>query len=272
MKDNSSNKQQINQSTPNFKPTEQINIEILTSVLNTLKNESKNKIFSSSTENYFSIFINNIVDKFFLKISSNQKNVIELKRKIKYVYKLIFKKRILKQRKKIVNNYGLINQLTFNSIYILKYNLNKKYFHFSQQYISYLIIMVYLEVLPLENFLLIIELFLYSIKKILLQINTSIDDNSIFENSYLWFIESIIQALSIIPLKLIKKQIHILLINELVTILEKCLFSIPGYILNLSKISIWFKLLGNKIIDYTNNNFEYEKIINFLVKIYKNKL
>ena len=270
MKGNSSKKQQINP--PNFKPTEQITIEILISVVNILKKESKNKIFKTPTVDYFPIFINNTVDKFFLKISENQKNFTEFKRKIQYIYKLILKNRILKKGKKISNNQGYINQLTFNSIYIIKSNLNKNNFIFNQRYLSYLILMVYLEILPLENFLLIIELFLNSIKKSIYQNNIYINDISMFENSSLNFVKSLFQALNNIPIKLINQQIHILLINELIAILESCFFSIPGYILNLSKIPIWFKLLGNKIIDYTNNNFIYEKILNFLVKIYKNKV
>jgi hypothetical protein len=90
-----------------------------------------------------------------------------------------------------------------------------------------------------------------------------------FIKNPLYFINDLFEALINIPKELINNDIHIKLIDDLITILDENLF-ISRFNLELNKLQIWFKLLNNKIINIEDKySLIYPKIVSFLVKIYK---
>ena len=83
---------------------------------------------------------------------------------------------------------------------------------------------------------------------IIISKNKIIDNLSSFNETPICFINDLFEALIRIPRQLINDVIHKQLIEELITILEKNLFSAP-FKNELNQLSVWFKLLGNKIIN-----------------------
>ena len=129
--------------------------------------------------------------------------------------------------------------------------------------------MAYLEIIPIKNIIFIINTFLKTSINIIISEKQIIDNFSSFKKSPLYFLNDLFDALINIPRELINDDIHIILIDELISILDKNLFS-SHFNLELNKVQIWFKLLGNKILNLDEkNNLIYPKIISFLVKIYK---
>ena len=98
---------------------------------------------------------------------------------------------------------------------------------------------MYLEIFPIENFILINNIFLNSaIRKIENEIKI-IDSQALFDISPLNFINDLFQALTIIPCKFINKNTHIKLIYELILILNNALFSNSNpYNLQVNKLTI----------------------------------
>ena len=185
---------------------------------------------------------------------------------IEYLNKYIISEKNIKFRKNISNINEKILKITKLSIYKINNNINSQNYLFNKKYLKILIIMIYMKILPIQYFILIINIFLES----LINKNIEITNNSfLLSNSALYFINDLFEALINIPRKYINDEIHIKLINQLISILDKHLFSSP-FQFELHKLQIWLKLLGNKIIRLDREHpLSYDKLIAFLVKIYK---
>ena len=252
-----------------------ITINSLNSSINNLpkiKNQNKNpkqmlneqNIFYTS-EVYKKYILNNNSDYFFSKMSLSKLFI----HKIEYLNKLITSGKIIKYAQSITQKKDLFFYITKLSIYIIKNNINKKKHFINEIYLKCLIIMTYQNILPIDNFIFIIHIFLNEAINKIIEENIIVDSETSFNNSPLFFINDLFEALINIPRKLIVDDIHLKLINELIDIFDEGLFSYPVNF-DLNKLGIWFKLLGNKIISHDiKYPLFYDKLIRFLVKIYK---
>ena len=226
------------------------------------KNEDTHK-----KENIYNFYLLN--QNLDIKLWKSKILVKKFLRIIDYINKLINTKKSIKIRK----NNGKINDISFKItklfLYIIKNNINSKNNLLNEKIFRILIIMAYLEIIPIKNIIFIINTFLKTSINIIISEKQIIDNFSSFKKSPLYFLNDLFDALINIPRELINDDIHIILIDELISILDKNLFS-SRFNLELNKVQIWFKLLGNKILNLDEkNNLIYPKIISFLVKIYK---
>jgi len=218
-----------------------------------------------TSEVYNKYILNNNSDHFFSKITLSKLFI----RKIEYLNKLISSGKIIKYSQSIAQKKDLFFDITKLSIYIIKNNINKKRHFINEIYLKSLIIMTYQNILPIDNFIFIIHVFLNNAINKIIEENIIVDSQTSFNNSPLFFINDLFEALINIPRELIVDDIHLKLINELIDILDEGLFSYPVNF-DLNKLGIWFKLLGNKIINHDiKYPLFYDKLIRFLVKIYK---
>ena len=257
-------KQQINIS-------ENFNIENLNASIkdllgkeNTFKEEQK--LDNNQININYSYLLNNNFDK---KLWTSKILLKKFLRIIEYLNKLINSKKEIK-RKKIIGEINDINfKVTKLCLYIIKNNIISRNNLLNEKFFRILIIMTYMEIMPIKNLILIINIFLHTSINIIIRENQIIDNFSSFNKSPLYFINDLFEALINIPRELINEDIHIILTEDLISILESNLFS-SHFHFELNKLQIWFKLLGNKIINYDDKNYlVYPKIISFLVKIYK---
>ena len=248
------------------------NINITIDVINTSINNLSTKFKELNIQDkkninyddYQKYKLVNTIDNIFVK------NVISKKysRIIEYISKLISSKNEIKFKKIKTEKNDIIFKVTKLSLYIIKNNINNKKNILNEKFFKTLIIMIYSELLPINNFITIINIFLNSSMNIIINEKQIIDNDSLFKNSSLYFINDLFNALTTIPKNNINDKIHMKLIDELINALENVLFSFP-FNLDLNKLSVWFKLLGNKIINFDYKSPIYNKMIKFLVRIYK---
>ena len=230
--------------------------------------EDKNKVDIKQEKINYSYLLNNNFDK---KLSTSNILLKKFIRITEYINKLINSKKDIKMKKIIGKANHISFKITKLCLYIIKNNINSRNNLLNEKFFRILIIITYMEIMPIKNLILIINIFLHTSINIIISENQIIDNFSSFNNSPLYFINDLFEALINIPRELINKDIHIQLIDELISILDNNLFS-SHYYLELNKLQIWFKLLGNKIMNLDvneKNNSIYPKIILFLVKIYK---
>ena len=219
----------------------------------------KNQIFNLSVQ----------LDNLFKKIKNYKFVSKKFDRNFEYIDKIITLERYINYKNTVAPHNLMISNLTKLIIHIIKNNINASKHQFNEKLFKILILMVYWEVFPIKNFILIINIFLTAATNIIIQEKKIIDSPSAFNNSPLYFINDLFEAITNIPRKLINDNLHIQLIDELINILDETLFSFPFY-LDLNKTPIWFKLLGNKITNFDiKQPLAYSKLISFLVKIYK---
>ena len=228
---------------------------------------NQTNIFSNISSEYIKLSKN--IDNLFSKITPSNFYNKKYKRTIEYINKLIISGKEIKFNKSICEKKEIISKITLLGLYIIKNNILNRVNLINQKFIKILILLTYSDCLPTENFIFIINTFLDIGIELLVKEEKIIDNNSLFNKSCLSFINDLFCALISIPHKLINEKNHLKLIDQLITILDKNIFSCP-YNLRLNKLDIWMKLLGNKIINIDDNySFNYNKIISFLVKIYK---
>ena len=257
-----------------------ISIDSLISTFNNLINiqnpinEIKNVIIETnipSDENYKNYILSKNIDNLFSKITSSKKINNKFIQLLEYINKLISEERNIdfNKFKSIKYQQKEINQkITILCIYIIKYNINKNQNILNQNLFRYIILMIYSNIFSVDNFILVINLFLNLGINIIKKEEIIIENNPAFKKSPISFINDLFKTLNNIPKKYINIQIHIKLINELITLLDKNIFSSP-YNIHLNKLDVWMKLLGNRIFQIDNNFICYNKIMSFLVKIYK---
>ena len=229
-----------------------------------IKQENSNNPFS-----YQNYILNHRFDNFIIKISNSKIYLKKFKRVIEYTNKLINSKKNIKKRKLIGKIDDIILAITKLSLYIIKNNINSKNHLLNEKFFITLIMLTYWKILPIKNFILIINIFLHSLVNKIISEDQVIDNMYSFIKNPLYFINDLFEALINIPKELINNDIHIKLIDDLITILDENLF-ISRFNLELNKLQIWFKLLNNKIINIEDKySLIYPKIVSFLVKIYK---
>ena len=253
----------------NIITTDFINLAIYN--LQILNNKNNNLEDNKPSIDYQSYVLNSKLDNFFSKLEKNKIFSKKLNRVIEYINKIIISQREIKYNKNFHLNDDKIFKITRLLIYIIKNNINAGKHSHNEKLYKILFLQVYLGVFPMKNLIIINNIFLNSaIRKIENEIKI-IDSQALFDISPLNFINDLFQALTTIPCKFINKNTHIKLIDELILILDNALFSNSNpYNLQVNKLTIWFKLLGNKILSLDKENpLLYNKLISFLVKIYK---
>ena len=242
-----------------------INIDFINSEIIILSKKQKSPISNLLSNNsYEKYLLTKNLDNFISKIIYSKNKYIK---NIVYINKLIISGREIKLNYTRQNDKNIQN-ITKLFLYIIKNNINNKKNLLNQKFFRLLLLMVYCNILPIENFTLIINIFLNSSINIIVKEEKIIDNNALFKKSPIYFINDLFKALISIPRKLINDDKHIKLIDQLITVLEDNIFNYP---LNLrcNKLQVWLKLLGNKILEHKNKYFSYSKIISFLVKVYK---
>ena len=254
-------------------------INLINSSINNILNESikfqdlknhqhneENNIYKFYSPLFYKKYLlSHKLDDFVSKLTQTKFFSKKFLRIFEYINKLIISGKDIKYKELELNIDNLSFNITKIIIYIIKNNnhfLNEKIF-------KILIVMVYSEVIQIENIIAMIDILLNSAINIIIQERLVIDSPSLLNSCPLSFINDLFEALINIPKKLINDNIHIELINGLIAILDSNLFSFP-FNFELHKLQIWFKLLGNKIISLDKKfPLLYEKIISFLIKIYK---
>ena len=247
-----------------------LNIDFLNStIINIIKAQNSNNTDNNNkndsdiiNEKYLlSKNINNLMSKTLVSKLFNKKFV----RIIEYINNYIIsgKKLVYKLSN---NGQNKINIVMF--IYILRNNIISHKHFLNKKLFRIIILMIYKNIISIDNFILLNKIFLNSGINLLIKEEKIIDNNSLFKRSILGFINDLFVALTTIPRKLIKDENHIRLIDQLILLFDNNIFNIP-YNLYLSNLDVWMKLLGNKILNVEQNDFYYDKIISFLVKIYK---
>ena len=254
-----------------------LNIEHINSLIHNLIKNQKDFNSVNNNNNRATTPFNNIYEKFILsknidnilcKISSFKFYNKKWDRILEYINKLILSGKSIIFKNKETQQKDLSFELIYLSIYLLKNKINKNQKYSVQKFFEVLIIIIYSNNLSLEYFIFIIFLFLKSGIEIITKENIIIDNNLAFKRSPLSFINCLFKALNRIPRKLINETIHLQLIEQLINLLDQNIFTIPYY-LHSNKLNVWLKLLGNKPLYKDNEFFSYNKIIYFLVKIYK---
>ena len=245
-------------------PVDLINLSI--NKLENKSNELKQKESLPSSINYKKFILSINFDKKLTHIAKSNIFPKIFNRKIEYINKLISLGRKIKYKKTLNSQNEAISKLI---IYLINYNINNKQYLVNEKLLKSIILMIYWEIFPIKNFIFIINIFLDSTINKIIQDKQVIDNPSLFNSCPLNFINDLFEALISIPRKYINNDIHIKLIDELIQILDLSLFSFP-FNLELYKLPIWFKLLGNKILNLDIKSPSlYNKLISFLVKIYK---
>ena len=234
-------------------------------------NDSKIETNVSSDENYKYDILSKNIENLYSKITSFKKYYNKIIRMIEYINKLIISERkidFIKFKSPEYQHRDINQKITILSIYIIGYNIYNNKNSLNQKFLKFIILMIYSNIFSVDNFTLVINLFLnLGINKII-EDEIIIENNSSFKKSPIGFINDLFKSLNSIPKKYINETIHIKLIDELITVLDKNIFSNP-YNIHINNLDIWMKLLGNKIIYIDNNFICYNKIISLLVKIYK---
>ena len=253
----------------NIITTDFINLAIYN--LQILNNKNNNLEDNKPSIDYQSYVLNSKLDNFFSKLEKNKIFSKKLNRVIEYINKIIISQREIKYNKNFHLNDDKIFKITRLLIYIIKNNINAGKHSHNEKLYKILFLQVYLGVFPMKNLIIINNIFLNSAIRKIENENKIIDSQALFDISPLNFINDLFQALTTIPCKFINKNTHIKLIDELILILDNALFSNSNpYNLQVNKLTIWFKLLGNKILSLDKENpLLYNKLISFLVKIYK---
>ena len=154
-------------------------------------------------------------------------------------------------------------------MYIIKDNINSKNCSLNQKFIRILIVMAYNNILPIEILILIISIFINTVIDIIVKEAQIIGNSSKLNKTPMCFINDLFNALVSIPQEFINRIIHIKLIGQIITILEQNIFKYP-YNIHANKLHLWLKLLGNKIISSNSKTqIHYDRILSFLIKIYK---
>ena len=219
--------------------------------------------------NYNKYILDDNIDKFLSKIALTKLFPRKFSRRLKYFNKIISSQKEIDYKLKIKKIDNIFFKITKIGTHIIKNNINTKNHLLNEKFFKYLIVMVYQNIIPIENFIIVINIFLNNAINKIISENIIIDNQILLNNSPLFFINDLFEALINVPKKLINEDIHIQLINELINSLDRELFSSPMNF-ELHKLDIWFKLLGNKNIRYDIKKPSiYNRIITFLVKIYK---
>jgi len=230
-------------------------------------NESTHSI--SININYNNFLLSKKFDDFFLGKSKTKFYFKKCIRTIEYMHKLINIRKELKFQNIENQNCDFISKVTKSIMYIIKDNINSKNSTLNQKFIKILIVMTYNNIFPIENLILIISIFINTIIDIIIKEDQIIDNSIKINNSPMYFINDLFNTLNSIPKNLINRSLHIKLIGQIITILEKNIFKYPYYI-HVNKLHLWLKLLGNKIISSdSKTQLHYDRILSFLVKIYK---
>ena len=222
---------------------------------------------------YQLIILLDLIKTFLLVLDNFFSNIVKTKifpkifnRKLEYINKIISLERKIKFKKALISQNEIISKLI---IYIIKKNIDNNQHLLNEKLFKFIILMIYWEVFPIKNFILIINIFLDSTISKIIQDKQIINSPSSFNSCPLNFINDLFEALINIPKIYINNEIHIKLIDELIQILDTSLFFFP-FNLELYKLPVWFKLLGNKILNLdVKCPSLYNKLISFLVKIYK---
>ena len=255
-----------------------LTIKSLNSTINNLSNknhlnhdtkETKKEQKQLYISNYNKYILDDNIDKFLSKIALTKLFPRKFSRRLKYFNKIISSEKEIHYKLKIKKIDNIFFKITKIGTHIIKNNINTKNHLLNEKFFKYLIVMVYQNIIPIENFIIVINIFLNNAINKIISENIIIDNQILLNNSPLFFINDLFEALINVPKKLINEDIHIQLINELIDSLDRELFSSPMNF-ELHKLDIWFKLLGNKNIRYDIKKPSiYNKIITFLVKIYK---
>ena len=228
-------------------------------------NGTNNNKFASVIVNE-KIFLSKIINNLFCKALVSKLYNKKYIRMIEYINKFIVSGKKLNYFKLTYDNQGKINIFIF--IYMLRNNIVRHKNLLNTKIFRIIIAMAYNNIISIDDFILLNYIFLNAGINLLIKKEKIIDNNSLFKRSNLGFINDLFEALSTIPRKLITDDNHIILIEKLVSLLDNNIFNIP-YNLDLNKLDVWMNLLSNKILSTESIDFSYDKIISFLVKVYK---
>ena len=232
---------------------------------NRINEDNKDIIYSN---NYQKNILNNTFENYISKFSNSKLYQRKFIRSIEYINNIIISNKNFKYKNISIKKEIIINITKF-SIIIIKNNINNLNHILNKKFLKILILNTYQKILPIENILLIIKIILNSLINKIIEMNKIIKKPSLFKNYILEFINDLFDSLISFPKKIINDNINIKLINDIISIFEN-FYDKYSFYFDLNKYDIWFKLLGNKIINLDINcPLIYNKIILFLVKIYK---
>ena len=230
-------------------------------------NASTNSISLNLNHNNF--LLSKKFDDFFLEKRKTKFYFKKYIRTIEYVNKLINIKKEIKFKNIEKQSGDLISKFTKSTMYIIKDNINSKNCSLNQKFIRILIVMAFKNVLPIENLILIISIFINTVIDIIVKEAQIIDNSCKLNKTPMCFINDLFNALVSIPQEFINRKIHMKLIGQIITILDQNIFKYP-YNIHVNKLHLWLKLLGNKIISSdSKTQIHYDRILSFLIKIYK---
>ena len=219
--------------------------------------------------NYNNFLLSKNLDNFFFEKRKKKIYFTKFIRTIEYINKLINVRKEIKFKNIENQNDDFISKVNKSIMHIIKDNINSKNSSLNQKFIKILIVMAYKNILPIESFILIISIFINTIIDMIGKDDLIIDNSSKLNNTPMCFIKDLFISLVSIPQKLINRSIHMILIGQIITILEQNIFKYP-YNIHVNKLHLWLKLLGNKIIrSDSKTQLHYDRILSFLVKIYK---
>ena len=248
-----------------------ITIDILNlSMYNLQILNNNNKDIIATINNVFKQYaLNTDFDKFLQKLYNKKLISKKIIRIIEYIDKIITNEKDIKYKSIKNNGNKKFNILSKILLYFIKNNINNKNHLLNKKLFKILIIFVYWGIIPVKNFIVIIDIFLDSAIYKITQEKQIINTMLSFKSSPLYFLSNLFKALTSIPRKYINNEIHLYLIDELIEMLDKSVFSYP-YNLEVNKLPIWLTLLGNKITSLELKSSPlYAKLISLMVQIYK---
>jgi len=251
----------------------QITLAIIRQIIDKIIEEKKNK--KDDKNNYRCPELNLKMESLFqrMKFTKHFKiNFIKIT-KISKIKEIKFKK---------INNNELLKSIEDSinhlSIYILKDYINKYKHQYIQEYIKILLSFVSSELLKIENFILIIDIFLNSILEILYNININ-NGLKIFQynDEYLLsFINDVILAIINYPIDLTSNPKFN---EELINLFNNFFELAKQQNIFIEKDSLWLQLFQNKklnqniqIFNDETENGPLDRLINFLIRMYQDHI
>ena len=201
--------------------------------------------------------------------------------KIKFM-KIIKLSRIKEIKFKKINNNELIKTIEESikqfSIYMLNDYINNYKHKYIEEYIKMLLSFISSEILKIENFILILDIFLKSILDILynINVNSGLKIYQYKDEYLLTFINDIILAIINYPIDLTSNP---KIYNELIKLFNNFFELAKQQNIFIEKDSLWLQLFQNKRINQNiqisndeTENGTLDRLINFLVNMYKNHI
>jgi hypothetical protein len=209
--------------------------------------------------------LNNKFDEFYKKFNKRNeysyiynrdniiiKNFTQLKRNINYINKYFYRNT---RKIKLINKRQDISIL-INSLFIFKKYINENNHIFIKIYIKLLILLQYTDIISLNTFKLIVEVYI-----------NIFNDKNLIKNHFLKFIDDLIEGVIQFPYEIKNEDNNIF--KSIISLLDEYYIKNSDMKMEIKDLDIWQKLLGSKM---ALNNVNKNILSNFLINIYKNNI